>query len=103
MRTLCALPYFRLGPKTRSPLSKLHVRFSREQTLVAPAGQARCFLFANGRGSAKPVNRIVSGVTFCGAVASSDQNFGSCGPGGAPRLAAAGNRHAVPAENANHR
>src|SRR5262249_51640975 len=47
-----------------SPLSKPHVRFSREQTLVAPAGQARCFLFANGRAAVRAVNRIVSGENF---------------------------------------
>src|SRR5262249_17153888 len=38
----------KVGLTTRSPLSKPHVRFSREQTLVAPAGQAPSSLFANG-------------------------------------------------------
>jgi hypothetical protein len=42
-----SMPMSQMG--TRSPLSKPDVRFSREQTLVVPAGQAHCFLFANGR------------------------------------------------------
>src|SRR5262245_2503886 len=69
-----------IGPlrvEMRSPLSKPDVRFSREQT-VAPAGQAHCFLFANGRtarGKCEGVNRIVSGEIFGGGVVWGDQDF----------------------------
>ena len=40
------------------------VRFSREQTLVAPAGQARCFLSATPSGSAKPSTELFRGRIF---------------------------------------
>ena len=50
----CRSDYLR--KPARSPLSKPHVRFSREQTSVAPR-QARYFLFANGRAMPRPARR----------------------------------------------
>src|SRR5262249_37394365 len=49
----------RLGIKTRSPLSRPPVRFSREQTLVAPAGQAAFF---------RKMATVMMALALCGMV-----------------------------------
>src|SRR5262249_47983111 len=52
-------------------------------------------------GSAKPSTELFRGQKYFPAVLVGDQDFRSYCPGDVP--AAAGNRHAVPAENASHR
>jgi len=74
--------------KTRSPLSKPYVRFSREQSLVAPLAKLVAFysqMAERRRGQREAVNRIVSGENFWGGVAWGDQDFRGPGPGAGDR------------------
>src|SRR6516165_8686915 len=77
-------------------------RFSREQTLVAPAGPARAFY---SQMDERQCEAVFSGENFGRRRCVSDQISESCVAQGVgrPRLAAADNRHAVPAKKANRR
>ena len=91
--------------KTRSPFSKPHVRSSREQTLVAPR-EARCSIRewpSDGAGSAMPSTELLPGENFFCPGKVRRPEFQKLWPQGWPRLAAADNRHAVPAKKANRR
>src|SRR5262245_66551955 len=70
--------------KTQSPLSKPHVRFSREQTLVAPAKLVAFYSQMDERraGCAKPSTELFRGRIFWGGGVWGDQVSESCGPGG---------------------
>src|SRR5262249_40542659 len=83
--------------KTRSLLSKPHVRLRREQTWIAPRQVSLLYICKMPRGSveaAKLLTELLRERIFWGGVECGDRNFQSCGPddraGSRPRFQSAG-------------